>query len=112
MTARNHCGLPGTWATLSIPIVMALLTARAEAEEYTWKNVLIAGGGFVPGIIYSEVEPGLVYARTDIGGAYRLNRATGRWVPLLDWVGWDDWGYTSVLSLAPGADPDPPGPDV
>ena len=26
-------------------------------------------GGFVPGIIFNQAEPGLVYARTDIGGA-------------------------------------------
>ncbi|MET0419965.1 MAG: cellulose binding domain-containing protein, partial [Actinoplanes sp.] len=43
------------------------------------------------------------YARTDIGGAYRLDPATDRWVPMLDWVGWDRWGWTGVLSIA--ADP-------
>jgi len=41
--------------------------------SYTWKNAEIVGGGFVPGIIFSEVEKDLVYARTDIGGLYRLN---------------------------------------
>lgn len=68
--------------------------------NYNWKNVQIVGGGFVPGIIYNETEPGLVYARTDIGGAYRMNNATNRWVPLTDWIGWDDWGLTGIVSLA------------
>jgi hypothetical protein len=41
-----------------------------------------------------------VYARTDIGGAYRLNPSTSRWIPLTDWIGWDDWNLTGIASLA------------
>ncbi len=77
-----------------------LAQAQVQSQAYTWKNVQIVGGGFVPGILYNRSEPGLVYARTDIGGAYRLDRASGKWIPLLDWVGWDDWGLTGVASLA------------
>lgn len=69
-------------------------------SSYTWRNVEIVGGGYVPGIVFNASEPGLVYARTDIGGAYRWNPRTERWVPLLDWVGWDDWGLAGVDSLA------------
>ena len=87
-----------------------LPTAAAQAggrPRYTWRNVEIVGGGFVPGIVFNQREPGLVYARTDIGGAYRFDRRRGRWVPLLDWVGWDRWGYSGVVSLATDAvDPD------
>ena len=68
--------------------------------SYTWKNVQIVGGGFVPGIIYNQTESGLVYARTDIGGAYRLNTATNTWIPLTDWIGWNNWGLTGIVSLA------------
>jgi len=50
--------------------------ARAATSGYTWKNVQIAGGGFIPGIEFSRAEQGLVYSRTDIGGAYRLDTAT------------------------------------
>ncbi|KQY43997.1 cellulose-binding domain-containing protein [Cellulomonas sp. Root137] len=74
--------------------------AHAAVSPYTWGNVEIVGGGFVPGIVYNQSEKGLVYARTDIGGAYRLDQTTKRWVPLLDHVGWDDWGHNGVLSLA------------
>jgi hypothetical protein len=77
--------------------------AAVPTQPHTWRNVEIVGGGFVPGIVFNEGEPGLVYARTDIGGAYRLDDGTGRWVPLLDWVGWERWGWTGVLSIA--ADP-------
>ncbi|MFW6638628.1 cellulose binding domain-containing protein [Nocardiopsis algeriensis] len=79
----------------------------AAQESYTWDNVQIAGGGFVPGIVFNQTEPGLAYARTDIGGAYRWEPDTERWTPLLDWVGWDRWGWTGVVSLAT----DPVDPD-
>ncbi|WP_159944193.1 MULTISPECIES: cellulose binding domain-containing protein [unclassified Nocardiopsis] len=88
-------------------------TAAAPAPQafaqdaYEWDNVQIAGGGFVPGIVFSETEPGLAYARTDIGGAYRWNPDTERWIPLLDSIGWDQWGWTGVVSIAT----DPVDPD-
>lgn len=75
----------------------------APSENYTWKNVRIDGGGFVPGIIFNQKEADLIYARTDIGGAYRWNSATSSWIPLLDWVGWDNWGWNGVMSLATDA---------
>jgi hypothetical protein len=80
---------------------------NAAADSYTWKNVRIDGGGFVPGIVFNRSEKNLAYARTDIGGAYRWNQAAKEWTPLLDWVDWDRWGWTGVASLASDAvDPD------
>ncbi|GAA2256661.1 xyloglucanase [Streptomyces atrovirens] len=77
------------------------------ADTYTWKNARIDGGGFVPGIVFNRGEKNLAYARTDIGGAYRWQESTKTWTPLLDSVGWDDWGHTGVVSLASdSADPD------
>ncbi|WP_245595359.1 cellulose binding domain-containing protein [Glycomyces tenuis] len=73
----------------------------APAEEtYTWSNAAIAGGGFVPGIVFNETEEDLIYARTDIGGLYRWQEDSQTWKPLLDWVGWDEWGYSGVVSVA------------
>ncbi|WP_089205192.1 cellulose binding domain-containing protein [Streptosporangium subroseum] len=72
----------------------------AAAEPYQWKNVRIDGGGFVPGIIFNQTEKNLIYARTDIGGAYRWEQSSKSWTPLLDWVGLDKWGYNGVVSLA------------
>jgi len=78
-----------------------------SAPGYAWSNAEIVGGGFVPGIVFNQSEPNLIYARTDIGGAYRWHQATQRWIALLDWVGWDQWGWTGVASLATDAvDPD------
>ncbi|MER5704587.1 cellulose binding domain-containing protein [Micromonospora sp. NPDC002296] len=74
--------------------------AAAAAEPYSWKNVRIDGGGFVPGIVFNQTERNLIYARTDIGGAYRWEQASQSWTPLLDWVDADKWGYNGVVSLA------------
>lgn len=89
-------------AALSPPAAVAEPVAESvsAAAAYTWRNAEIVGGGFVPGIVHNRSEQGLVYARTDIGGAYRLDKTTKRWIPLLDWVSWDQWGWTGVASLA------------
>ena len=74
--------------------------AAVTTDAYSWKNVRIDGGGFVDGVVFNRTEKNLIYARTDIGGAYRWNESGQNWVPLLDWVGQDNWGYNGVLSLA------------
>ncbi|WP_316770562.1 cellulose binding domain-containing protein [Streptomyces sasae] len=77
------------------------------ADTYTWSNARIDGGGFVPGIVFNRSEKNLAYARTDIGGAYRWSESTKTWTPLLDSVGWNEWGHTGVVSLASDSvDPD------
>ncbi|MFL5996659.1 MAG: xyloglucanase, partial [Streptomyces sp.] len=84
------------------PALAADSTAKVSlaADTYTWKNARIDGGGFVPGIVFNRSEKNLAYARTDIGGAYRWQESSRTWTPLLDSVGWDDWGHTGVVSLA------------
>lgn len=50
------------------------------------KNVYIGGGGgFTPGIVFNPTATGLAYARTDIGGLYRLD-PDDSWTPLQDYV--------------------------
>ncbi|HEV8186959.1 MAG TPA: xyloglucanase, partial [Pyrinomonadaceae bacterium] len=81
-------------------ILVVTVTLIAQAQTYTWRNVQIYGGGFIVGTVFNQTEPNLVYVRTDIGGAYRLDNATGRWIPLLDSISWDDWNLTGVASIA------------
>ena len=72
-----------------------------DFSPYTFQNVVIGGGGgFISGIVFSAKQPGLVYARTDIGGAYRFDPKSGRWVPLLDWIGYPNWNLSGVESIA------------
>jgi xyloglucan-specific exo-beta-1,4-glucanase len=80
------------------------ITVSANSHNYQFRNVVIGGGGgFIPGIIFSTRQPNLIYARTDIGGAYRWDSATSSWIPLLDWIGSNDWNLSGVESIA--ADP-------
>ncbi|GIH09667.1 xyloglucanase [Rhizocola hellebori] len=85
----------GTLAVLSTQVASA-----APSEPYNFRNARIDGGGFVSGIIFNPTEQNLIYARTDIGGAYRWNQSTSSWTPLMDWVGWNNWGWNGVLSMA------------
>jgi photosystem II stability/assembly factor-like uncharacterized protein len=80
--------------------------APVAASPYCWRNVRIGGGGFVSGIITHPRQKGLIYARTDIGGAYRWDSKAARWFPLTDWVNADQWTLTGIESLA--VDPSDP----
>lgn len=73
----------------------------ASSAPYKWDNVKIGGGGgFVCGIIYNPSEEGLVYARTDMGGAYIRNKQTLEWEPITDWVSPDEWNLLGCESIA------------
>lgn len=71
-----------------------------DSEPYDWRSVVIGGGGFVTGLLFSSVEAGILYARTDVGGAYRHDPEKGRWVPLTDFLGLADSGYMGIESFA------------
>ncbi|KAI1204081.1 glycoside hydrolase family 74 protein [Annulohypoxylon truncatum] len=80
-----------------------LFVAAAEAA-FTWQNVKIGGGGgFVPGIVFHPTAKGVAYARTDIGGLYRLN-SDDSWTAITDGItdndNWHNWGV-DALALDP-----------
>lgn len=75
--------------------------------SYTWRNAPVAGGGYVTGLVFNQKEKGLLYARTDMGGAYRWDPGAEQWIPLTDWVGEKDWNLLGIESLAT----DPVDPD-
>ncbi len=78
------------------------------STAYSWKNVAIGGGGFVTGIITSKEQSGLMYARTDVGGAYRWDVTNSTWIPLMDWASENQQGMFGTESIAI----DPQSPNI
>jgi xyloglucan-specific exo-beta-1,4-glucanase len=90
--------------TILLSIILTLITAsvtqaQTDAERYVWRNVTIGAGGFIPGIVFSRVEKGLVYLRSDMGGCYRWDNAANIWIPLEDEL--PESSYMGGESIAP-----------
>ncbi|WNG16246.1 xyloglucanase [Cystobacter fuscus] len=102
----RHVGRTGVFLLLAAAMGSAWSGLVPEARAapsaaYNWRNVVTGGGGgFIPGIIFNKKQKDLIYARTDIGGAYRWNAATSSWIPLSDTTGWVDWNKNGVDALA------------
>ncbi|QUC58675.1 RICIN domain-containing protein [Streptomyces sp. A2-16] len=74
--------------------------ATQAAGPYVWKNAQVVGGGYVTGLVFNPREKGLLFARTDMGGAYRWDTAAEQWIPLTDRFGDKDWNLLGIDSLA------------
>jgi hypothetical protein len=89
---------------IDLLLVAVLFSNTVKAQKsnrpYNWKSVQIAGGGFVDGVIFHPTAKGLLYCRTDMGGAYSWNDALKAWEPLLDWVSYKDNNLMGVESIA------------
>jgi len=69
---------------------LLLAVAAPVSAALSWKNVKIGGGGgFVPGIVFHPTAKGVAYARTDIGGLYRLN-SDDSWTAVTDSLATND----------------------
>ena len=91
---------------LGLSLYASLLHAEERAAldapatvAYGWQDVPIGGGGYVSGVYSHPAAPGLFYAKTDVGGAYRRD-GNGPWVPLTDWIDDAHWTYAGIESLA------------
>jgi photosystem II stability/assembly factor-like uncharacterized protein len=93
-------------AFLFFILLLSFFEPLYSQVKYEWSNLPIGGGGFVSALIPSKTKKDLLYARTDVGGAYRWNAEKGEWIPLMDWVSADQTGYLGVESLA--SDPSNP----
>lgn len=103
---------------VSLALLCPAAFATIGSQTLTWQNVriggqfninimhsasnlssplCIGGGGFVPNIVFNPSQKGLAYARTDIGGAYRLN-SDDTWTALTDFANDTTW-YALFLFL-------------
>lgn len=86
-----------------IPLLAGLCTAQTPHVAYRYGNVAIVAGDFISGIVPHPTARGLMYVRTDIGGAYRWDGSRQHWVPLTDWVGMGNSNMLGIESI--GLDP-------
>ena len=91
----------------SFLLILGLLSGggTARAQAYNWKPVVINGGGYVDGIVFHPNAPGLMYCRTDIGGAYRWNATNNSWTQLLNFVGYPNNDGSLMGTESIGLDP-------
>lgn len=93
-------------ASLCFSILFALggtlfaLATDIPQADYVWKNVVLGGGGSVPGLVIHPKVPDLVYIRTDVGGSYRWDAIREGWVPLQDFLPPSQWNLYGADSLA------------
>lgn len=85
-------------AVLSGSLFQACAETTVASVPYHWRNVSIGGGGFVTGLITHPQAKDLLYARTDVGGAYRWDAPARHWIPLTD--SFDAADFTGIESLA------------
>lgn len=91
---------PGAESAPSAAALGASSPSALRNVPYRWKSVEIRGGGFVTGLVYSPLSQGILYARTDIGGAYRYDPQNQSWIPLTDFVSKADSNYMGIESIA------------
>lgn len=85
---------------LALALMAISYISYAKEGHYEWNALPFGGAGFVSGIITCPQQEGLMYARTDVGGAYRWNPDGEAWVPITDFLPESKVGLMGVESLA------------
>ncbi|MBP0967158.1 MAG: 1,4-beta-glucanase [Oscillospiraceae bacterium] len=83
----------------AVPLTGTVSAAATKdiSDTMTWGTLRIGGGGFVSGIVTGKK---VMYARTDVGGAYRYNYDTEAWEQLFGFITDADRGLLSVDAMA------------
>jgi xyloglucan-specific exo-beta-1,4-glucanase len=103
-----HVAQVGRGKFLIVAAALVLIPALAfgqsgviPAQPYTWKNVTVKGGGFIPGLVFNTTQPGLAYIRTDIGSSYKWDNQAKKWIPLTDWCGVSNFHGSESIATDP-----------
>ena len=102
LSVRLFTGL-ALLAALTAPALFATEAKPAaplNVQPYAWRNVAIGCGGFVTGLVFHPTQRDLLYARTDVGGAFRWDAAHRRWLPLNDSLAHGHAEWLGIVSLA------------
>lgn len=84
-------------------IIVALLSvcfAISVHAQYAWKNLPIGGGGYVTGLVVHPQNANIMYARTDVGGAYKWDTAGEKWIPITEMFTAAQRPYYSIDGIA------------
>lgn len=84
------------------------LTLPVWAERWDWSSLPYGGGGYISGLVFHPSRPEVLYARTDVGGVYRLDKEKQLWIPLTDGFAFEDWNLYGIDGICV----DPNQPDV
>ena len=79
--------------------VICILFFVIGVQSQNWKQVNVQGMGFITGVIANKAAQNEVYVRTDVGGMFSWNNASGAWVGLLDSTS-STWNHMDVESFA------------
>lgn len=89
--------VPFTSSTSLTGNLDAVAATKDISSTMEWGTLRIGGGGFVSGIVTGKE---VMYARTDVGGAYKYNYDTESWEQLLGFITDADRGLLSVDAMA------------
>ena len=93
VTYTNACGAKSQQA-------FAVQVSSPPPPGSGWSSVKWGGGGYVTGLVFHPTTRDVLYARTDIGGAYRWNASTSAWVAITDGFGPAEGFHHGVESIA------------
>ncbi len=83
-----------------------LLANLKTSTSYEWNSFQIHAYGWTTGVFVHPKNPDIVWARTDVGGAYKLDLESDKWICMTDCIsgynenGQSMWMHQPVESLA------------
>ncbi|MEO1497524.1 MAG: hypothetical protein AAFV43_10280 [Planctomycetota bacterium] len=73
---------------------------RRDLLSVSWSNVEVTGGGYISAVHVHPADPEVIWARTDVGGMYRVDEAAGRMTQVMDWIPPEQDDMYGVAGLA------------